>query len=74
VFERFVSADRRVRRHGGGSGLGLAIAMAIARSHGGRLEAANGASGGAELRFAVPLAATLIEPAPPPHRRLTAGS
>ena len=74
VFDRFVSADRRVRPTGAGSGLGLAIAMAIARSHGGRLEAANGASGGAALRLTVPVAAALIEPAPQPHRPLTAGS
>jgi signal transduction histidine kinase len=55
VFDRFVRADRRVRHQGAGSGLGLAIALAIARSHGGRLEAANGASGGAALRFTVPV-------------------
>jgi signal transduction histidine kinase len=67
VFDRFVSADRRVRRHGAGSGLGLAIALAIARAHGGRLEAANGASGGAALRFTVPVAA----PSSNLHHRLT---
>jgi signal transduction histidine kinase len=67
VFDRFVSADRRVRPHGAGSGLGLAIAMAIARSHGGRLEAANGASGGAALRFTVPV----VGPSSNLHHRLT---
>jgi signal transduction histidine kinase len=67
VFDRFVSADRRVRRHGAGSGLGLAIAMAIARSHGGRLEAAKSVSGGAALRFIVPAA----EPSSNLHHRLT---
>jgi two-component system OmpR family sensor kinase len=70
VFDRFVSADRRVRRHGAGSGLGLAIALAIARSHGGRLEAANGASGGAALRFTVPVAG----PSSNLHHRLTDAS
>jgi two-component system OmpR family sensor kinase len=67
VFDRFVSADRRVRRHGAGSGLGLAIAMAIARAHGGRLDAANRASGGAALSFAVPVAG----PSSNLHHRLT---
>lgn len=70
VFDRFVSADRRRRRRDAGSGLGLAIAMAIARSHDGRLEAANGPGGGARLRFTVPVAG----PSPNLHRRLTAVS
>jgi two-component system OmpR family sensor kinase len=67
VFDRFVSADRRVRRRDAGSGLGLAIAMAIARAHGGRLQAANAASGGARLRFTV----AVVGPSPNLHRRLT---
>jgi signal transduction histidine kinase len=70
VFDRFVSADRRARRPGAGSGLGLAIALAIARSHRGWLEAANGASGGAALRFTVPVAG----PSSNLHRRLVAVS
>lgn len=50
VFERFYKADAsRTKRDGdgGGSGLGLSIARAIVEAHGGRLEAANHAEGGA---------------------------
>ncbi|MDX2006416.1 MAG: ATP-binding protein [Meiothermus sp.] len=50
VFERFYKADAsRTKRDGdaGGSGLGLSIARAIVEAHGGKLEAANHADGGA---------------------------
>jgi len=41
---------------GGGHGLGLFLATNVARGLGGRLEAGNGESGGAEVRLVLPLA------------------
>jgi two-component system OmpR family sensor kinase len=56
IFDRFVRgegpADRAV---GPGSGLGLAIVRAVAVSHGGTVEAAESASGGALFRVRLPL-------------------
>ncbi|MCW2952057.1 MAG: sensor histidine kinase [Conexibacter sp.] len=48
VFERFFRADRA--RGMPGSGLGLAIVRQAAEAHGGRVEAANAAGGGALMR------------------------
>jgi signal transduction histidine kinase len=53
VFERFYRAQGAP---GGGTGLGLAIAQWIVERHGGRIEVANRAEGGA--RFVVSLPAT----------------
>jgi signal transduction histidine kinase len=53
VFERFYRAPGAP---GGGTGLGLAIAQWIVERHGGRIEVANRAEGGA--RFVVSLPAT----------------
>ena len=53
LFERFYRAQGAP---GGGTGLGLAIASWIVERHGGRIEVANRAEGGA--RFAVSLPAT----------------
>ena len=53
VFERFYRAPGAP---GGGTGLGLAIAAWIVDRHGGRIEVANRAEGGA--RFVVNLPAT----------------
>ncbi|GLY35614.1 two-component sensor histidine kinase [Amycolatopsis sp. NBRC 101858] len=56
VFDRFVRLDEdRAREDDGGSGLGLAIAAEIARTHGGTLRVADGASG-ARLELRLPLA------------------
>jgi hypothetical protein len=55
AFERFRRADSSRARNGGGAGLGLSIVEAIARTHGGRAEAANRAGGGATVSIAVPL-------------------
>jgi signal transduction histidine kinase len=52
VFERFYRAQGAP---GGGTGLGLAIASWIVNRHGGRIEVANRAEGGA--RFVVHLPA-----------------
>jgi two-component system OmpR family sensor kinase len=52
AFERFSRADSA--RSGSGTGLGLAIVEAIAEAHGGTAEAANQASGGADVWVAIP--------------------
>ena len=57
VFERFYRAPGAP---GGGTGLGLAIAEWIVDRHGGRIEVANRAEGGA--RFVVDLPATGVAP------------
>ena len=49
VFERFYRADDA--RGKPGSGLGLAIVRQAAEAHGGTVEAANAADGGAVLRL-----------------------
>ncbi len=53
VFERFWRADDAPM---GGTGLGLAIAAWIVERHGGRIEAANRAAGGARFEAHIPLA------------------
>ena len=53
VFDRFTrSADSR------GSGLGLSIARDLVVSHGGSISAANSDTGGAAIRFTVPVTRT----------------
>lgn len=52
VFEPLYRSDKA--RSGGGAGLGLAIARRLARSHGGDVEAANAASGGARVTVTLP--------------------
>jgi two-component system, OmpR family, sensor histidine kinase MtrB len=54
VFDRFYKADT-ARARSEGSGLGLAIAEENARLHGGRIEAANHADGGAVFTVSLPL-------------------
>ena len=54
VFERFWRQDKANQDDGGGSGLGLAIVAAIAKAHGGRVEAANAAGGGAQFTVTLP--------------------
>ncbi len=49
LFERFARADPSRPR--GGAGLGLAIVAAVAGAHGGRVQAANRAEGGLEVRM-----------------------
>ena len=57
VFDRFVrGAGPADIAAGPGTGLGLAIVRAVASSHGGRVEAAESASGGALFRVRLPLA------------------
>ena len=59
IFEKFYRAAQSGRA--GGVGLGLAICRAIATAHGGVIEAANAAGGGAVFRTALPVGGT-----PPP--------
>jgi two-component system OmpR family sensor kinase len=53
IFERFYQSD--TSRTGEGTGLGLAIARWIAREHGGRVYAANNATGGAAFTVELPV-------------------
>jgi two-component system OmpR family sensor kinase len=56
VFDRFVHGDGPADTASGpGSGLGLAIVSAVAASHGGRVEVAESAGGGALFRVRLPL-------------------
>jgi two-component system OmpR family sensor kinase len=57
LFERFFRADPSRSRSSGGAGLGLSIVAAIVASHGGRVEAAPGAEGGATFTVWLPLPA-----------------
>jgi two-component system OmpR family sensor kinase len=57
IFDRFVRGEGPAdTARGTGTGLGLAIVSAVARSHGGSVEAAESASGGALFRIRIPLA------------------
>ncbi|HEX6457043.1 MAG TPA: ATP-binding protein [Solirubrobacterales bacterium] len=59
VFNRFVRGTGPAdTARGTGTGLGLAIVSAVAESHGGRVEAAESASGGALFIARIPLAGT----------------
>ena len=56
LFDRFYRVDSSRGRALGGSGLGLAVSKALVTLHGGRLEAANRAAGGAVFRVILPAA------------------
>jgi two-component system sensor histidine kinase MprB len=60
VFDRFFRGANS--RHRQGSGLGLAIVRQVASQHGGSVEAANSADGGAIFRLRLP---TAVEESPP---------
>jgi two-component system sensor histidine kinase BaeS len=55
LFERFYRADPSRNRAAGGTGLGLAIDRQLAEAHGGKLEAANHAQGGAVFTLSLPV-------------------
>ncbi len=55
VFERFWRDSAARGRDDGGAGLGLAIVAALVNAHGGRVEAANPAGGGALFTVRLPL-------------------
>ena len=57
MFERFYRAPGAP---GGGTGLGLAIAAWIVDRHGGRIEVANRAEGGARFVVGLPAAAACV--------------
>jgi signal transduction histidine kinase len=66
IFDRFVRGEGPAdTARGNGTGLGLAIVSAVAQSHGGSVEAAESASGGALFRARIPLLEP--EPARPNH-------
>jgi signal transduction histidine kinase len=54
VFEPLFRSDRARAAARGGAGLGLAIARRLARAHGGDVEAANDAAGGARTTVTLP--------------------
>ncbi|MBS1679859.1 MAG: HAMP domain-containing histidine kinase [Actinobacteria bacterium] len=55
VFERFWRDSSSRGRDDGGAGLGLAIVAALVSAHGGRVDAANAADGGATFTVHLPL-------------------
>ncbi|MGC4939867.1 ATP-binding protein [Kribbella sp. DT2] len=55
VFERFVRLDASRDRSSGGSGLGLSIVREVVRGHGGTVEVADSALGGASFVVRLPL-------------------
>ncbi len=55
IFERFYRVDPSRSRAKGGTGLGLSIVQAIVVAHGGRVEASNGANGGAVITVHLPV-------------------
>jgi PAS domain S-box-containing protein len=58
IFEPFCSTKRD------GMGIGLSIARSIVEAHGGRIMAENGPTGGATVRFALPIVGELVSPPP----------
>jgi two-component system OmpR family sensor kinase len=57
IFDRFYRGDTGRSRDRGGSGLGLAIAASVAAAHGGSIDHAPTAGGGATFILILPLAA-----------------
>jgi two-component system sensor histidine kinase KdpD len=55
IFEKFYRGKAQGVR---GAGLGLAICRAIVTAHGGAIEAANRAGGGAIMRLRIPIGGT----------------
>jgi len=54
VFQRFYRSDPARSRQTGGTGLGLALVREIVEAHGGKAQATNHPTGGAELRVHLP--------------------
>lgn len=61
AFERFSRPDHGRDRRGGGAGLGLAIVKSLVQAHGGEVEVANRAHGGAHVRIRLPMARRAVE-------------
>ena len=58
MFDRFYRGDSSRQHDTEGAGLGLAIVRKIVEEHGGQIEAANRAGGGAQVRIDLPLGET----------------
>ena len=71
LFQSFSQIDASISRRYGGTGLGLAISRRLAESMGGALTAtSSGVAGeGSTFRLALPVEATTLPDAPPPHAR-----
>jgi signal transduction histidine kinase len=64
IFDHFTQADSSATRVAGGLGVGLALVRELVEMHGGSIEAANHADGGAVFTLEFPLqAADTLEPA-----------
>lgn len=61
LFDRLYRVDSARARSTGGSGLGLAICRGIVQSHGGKIQAMNGARGGLRIEIELPLNAAAAE-------------
>jgi PAS domain S-box-containing protein len=66
VFDRFRQADSSATRAHGGLGLGLSIARALVELHGGTVQAANAAGGGAVFTVHLPRAHAVASEIPSP--------
>ncbi len=55
IFGKFFQIDNQVVRAKGGTGLGLAIVKEIVERHGGKVWAEASPSGGADIRFTIPV-------------------
>ncbi|AFM02227.1 histidine kinase [Desulfitobacterium dehalogenans ATCC 51507] len=61
LFESGVPNEKRSADSARGMGIGLSICMSIVKAHHGKMEAANKKTGGAILRFTLPLEGTDVE-------------
>lgn len=58
LFESYLHYKKHISDSSRGMGIGLSICMSIIKAHGGMMDAANNAAGGATFRFLLPLIMT----------------